>query len=66
MIELKDVIRVAEAAGFTVDRTARGHWRFRTPEGRVVAYDAGSPSDWRGTRNTIARLRRAGLRIPRK
>lgn len=66
MIELADVIRFAEDAGFKVDRTKRGHYRFRTPEGRVVAYDAGSPSDWRGTRNTISRLRRAGLRIPRK
>lgn len=64
--ELRRILDAIEAAGFTVDRTSRGHWLVRDTEGRAVTTLAGTPSDHRSWMNAIARLRRAGVPIRRK
>jgi len=62
--DTKRLIKEAERQGFTVQRTKRGHLQFRR-DGRVVATAAGTASDHRSWKNTIADLRRAGLEWPR-
>ncbi|MCW2700580.1 MAG: Uncharacterized protein JWQ45_2115 [Blastococcus sp.] len=46
--------------GFTVRATRRGHLLVQR-EGVVVAGLAGTPSDYRSLKNSIAQLRRAGF-----
>lgn len=66
---LKDVVRAAEAAGWTYDRTRKHHPRLTPPRGLLDATGksqppimfASSPSDIRGDKNGIASLRRAGV-----
>ena len=62
--ELKRLIRIARAQGWTVEATRKGHWWFRPPDptaGQVLV--AGTPSDHRALRNAKAKLRQAGLDI---
>lgn len=61
--DMRKVIRAAQDQGFQVRCNTKGHpefWR----DGAKVAVGAGSAGDWRGLRNTVARLRRFGLRWP--
>lgn len=46
--------------GFAIRRTRRGHLAVQR-NGITVAVLAGTPSDWRSTRNSLAQLRRAGF-----
>lgn len=62
--ELRRLLKAAEAQGFTVERTAKGHWLIRNAQGRAVATISGTPSDHRSWRNGLAALRRAGLIWP--
>jgi predicted RNA binding protein YcfA (HicA-like mRNA interferase family) len=62
--ELRSLIRALEDQGFTVQRTRRGHWLVRDAKGQAVATMAGTPSDHRSWRNSLARLKRAGLVWP--
>lgn len=47
--------------GFVVRRTTKNHLRV-SKDGKVVSTMAGTPSDHRGYKNEIARLRKAGFR----
>lgn len=62
--DLRKLLAALEEQGFDVERTKSGHWLVRNAEGLAVATIAGTPSDHRGLRNTISRLRRAGLKWP--
>ena len=66
MVELRQLRKIAEANGFTVEQSKGSHWIFRDPKGRRVAVAANSASDTRSLKNTIAHLRAAGLPIPHK
>ena len=61
---LQAIVKVAEAAGWRYDVTRKGHPRLTPPggSGAPVTF-ALTPSDKRGDKNSIAALRRAGLRI---
>lgn len=61
--DLKKVIRALESQGFEVTRTKKGHLAVFL-DGRYVTTFAGTGSDWRGIKNAIAALRRAGFRWP--
>ncbi len=54
---LRPVLAYARDHGFQVDRTAGGHLRIHRP-GCPPVFSASTPSDHRGVRNTLARLRR--------
>lgn len=54
----RDLHRHAAAMGFTLQWSNGGHIKCTAPNGRVV-YLASTPSDYRGTRNAIAAMRRA-------
>lgn len=61
---LSGLLRKISDQGFTTELTSKGHYRILGPDGRLVAYTSGTPSDWRVQRNLIAELRRAGLVWP--
>ena len=60
---LRDAYDIAIAHGWTIEVLGSGHLRWSPPKGPYIVA-ARSPSDYRGIRNAIARLRRAGLPIP--
>jgi len=60
---LRDVVRRAEAAGWRYDVTAKGHPRLTPPGSGAPVLFSSTPSDHRGDKNSLARLRRAGLKI---
>lgn len=64
----KDLKKIAEALreqGFETILTKRGHLQvFRN--GRYVATFAGTASDWRSLKNSLADARRAGFEWPPK
>ncbi len=46
---------------WTVDRTNRGHFQFRAPDGVGLVTAGGSYGDFRAIKNLVAQLRRAGF-----
>lgn len=58
--DYRKLVRALDRQGFTTTRTRRGHFAVRR-DGLIVAVLAGTPSDWRSTRNVLAQLRRAGF-----
>lgn len=54
---LKPLIELAQAEGWQVTRTARGHLELTKP-GLPPIYTSSTSSDHRATRNALARLRR--------
>lgn len=59
--DLRKLIRLAESQGFEASVTRKGHVEFRKDGVRVATF-SGTPSDHRAWRNSLAALRRAGLR----
>ena len=62
--DTKKILAEAERQGFTVRRTSKGHHQVRDADGRIVAVFAGTASDHRSIRNSLAALSRAGLTWP--
>lgn len=62
--ELRKLDKIASAQGWDLDRTSKGHVKFTGPNGQTVFY-SGTPSDHRSHLNMLAKLRRAGMDIPR-
>ncbi|MBT1003954.1 hypothetical protein KIH31_15290 [Paenarthrobacter sp. DKR-5] len=58
--DTRKLIRKLTRQGFDVRRTRGGHFAVRAA-GVQVTVLAGTASDWRSTRNDLARLRRAGF-----
>lgn len=69
-MDLKTLIKLAKAQGWTVGRNSKGHPTFWAPgadlSGRPTVTGAGTASDYRSNKNTVADLRKAGLQIPHK
>lgn len=61
--DTKKVIKAAEAQGFTVELSRKGHPVF-TKGGKLIATGSGTASDPRSIKNLIAQLRRAGFQWP--
>jgi predicted RNA binding protein YcfA (HicA-like mRNA interferase family) len=60
--DFKKVRQEAEAQGWRVRATKKGHWQFFAPDGRTIVTAPGTPSDHRALANTISDLRRAGFK----
>lgn len=60
--DFKDMIKAAEKAGWTVERTRGGHLRWKSPKGPVV-FSASTPSDHRAVKNHVSEMRKAGLNL---
>ena len=66
--ETEAILQDAEAQGFRVEQAkGRGNTHFLVygPDGRLVSNFASTPSDWRGLRNSLSYLKKAGYK-PRK
>jgi len=61
--DLRKIVKALRAQGFTVEITAKQHV-IVSREDRVIAVFAGTASDWRSLRNSLAPLKRAGFRWP--
>lgn len=61
--DTRKILKALEAQGFTVRRTTQGHHQVSL-DGRVVTVFAGTASDWRSTRNSLAQAKRAGFIWP--
>lgn len=61
--DLRKIAQALEDQGFEVVTTTKGHLKVLR-DGRVVAVFAGTPSDRRSLRNSLARAKRAGFRWP--
>lgn len=62
--EMKKLLAVAEAAGWEVGRTKKGHLRLIPADPTLPIIVTGStPSDHRAIRNFKSQLRRAGLPV---
>lgn len=62
--DLKKLLDLIDSTpGFTHHPARNGHILV-DKDGRRVCVLAGTPSDWRSWKNSIADLRRAGLKIP--
>ncbi|QHB37398.1 hypothetical protein I5G58_gp096 [Mycobacterium phage BirdsNest] len=62
--DVRELLRRIEEAGGEVrpSRSKTGHWKVYKA-GVLIGSLAGTPSDWRGLKNALAQLRRAGLDI---
>lgn len=70
---MSDIVERAVEAGWRLSRTRNGHQCLTPPKGTIDPYTGveakpvffpSTPSDWRGEKNLVARLRRLGLHIP--
>ena len=59
--DLKQLVRLYEQHGWSVDPTNGGHLRFRGPLGELV-FASSTPSDWRSVANLKAQLRRSSAK----
>ncbi len=62
--ELKKLVKELEAQGFDTETTSRGHVIVRK-DGRRITTFAGSPSDGRSWKNSLAYCRREGFVWPK-
>lgn len=60
--DTNDLIKRAQKAGWTAEKTRGSHIRLTSPTG-VVVHHASTSGDWRSLRNFRARLRRGGLDV---
>lgn len=62
--EVADWVRVAREAGWIVEKTQRGHLRFKAPDGEVVHIGSMRQPRGRTLANAKGQLRRGGLIFP--
>jgi hypothetical protein len=63
---MKAVVELALRAGWRVEKTAKGHYKFISPDkSQPIIHLSGTPSDPRTYICGVAQLRRHGLPIPR-
>lgn len=62
--DIYELVELAVRQGWHVDKTNKGHWRFRPLDPAMpIVFFSGTPSDWRAIRNFQTKLRRAGLQL---
>lgn len=62
--EVRELIEEALRQGWRCERLASGHWKCLAPDGVGIVWIAGTPSDHRWKRNTVAQMKRHGF-VPR-
>ena len=60
--DFKELLAEAETQGWTVKRTARGHYQLLAPDAKTIVVIAGTPGDRRALIITVSRMRRYGFR----
>ena len=61
-MDRRDLLKAARRAGWMIEKRRGGHLKLISPTGEVI-FTASTPSDWRGTLNLAAHLRRLGLEV---
>lgn len=61
-MDRRDLFDAAKRAGWSISKKRSGHLKLVSPNGDVV-FTASTPSDWRGTMNLAAQLRKLGLEV---
>lgn len=61
--ELKKVVKEARRQGWEIRERKTNHLVWLSPDGEGMVHSASSPSDPRSIPNTLAQLKRAGLKI---
>lgn len=56
-----DVVKQAEEAGWTTEKTSKNHWKFNPPGGGRPVFTSGTPGDFRAFQNFLTKMRRAGF-----
>jgi len=64
--EFQALLDAAPAQGWKTERTRRGHWQFKAPNGKDIVTAGGSYGDFRAMRNLVAQLRKYGFQVPGK
>jgi len=65
--DLRTLVKLAESQGWEFGRTNSGHVKFCSPySAEPPVFYSGTPGDRRAHSNLLAKLRRAGLDIPRQ
>ena len=62
--DFRKILDAAKLQGWKTEHTKKGHWKFKSPNGKDMVHTSGSPSDMRAIKNFVARLRQRGLNIP--
>jgi hypothetical protein len=63
---MADIVRLAKVNGWDVSLTAKGHYRFVSPDkSQPIIHLSGTPSDARSYLCGVSQLRRHGLPVPR-
>lgn len=62
MSDVNKILRELTKQGFTYRITGGGHYMVHSADGQFVTVMPKTPSDYRGRKNAIAALRRAGFR----
>lgn len=60
--DLERMIREYRHVGWEITRTKGSHWKWVSPDGKVIVYSSGSPSDYRALRKHQGELKRAQAR----
>lgn len=59
--DMREIVRRLRNQGWTVESTNGGHFKAIPPDkSRPIVHFSGTPSDWRGIKNTVAELVRSG------
>lgn len=59
--EMKELVAAAQAQGWRVEQTSKGHWRLYAPDGVHIVHLPGTPSDHRSFDNCVAKMRQYGF-----
>lgn len=62
--EVRELVEEAKRQGWRCEGLASGHWKCLAPDGVGIVWIAGTPSDHRWKRNTVAQMKRHGF-VPR-
>lgn len=57
--DLAVLMRQLQAQGFTLEKSRSNHWKVKR-DGRLITAMPCTPGDWRGQKNRLSVLRKAG------
>jgi hypothetical protein len=61
---LRPAYRAAISQGWVVEHTGNTHLRWRPADRtRAIVFTASTPSEYRSTKNSLAKLKRSGLKL---
>ena len=59
--DFQELLKDLERQKWGVERTERGHFKFKAPDGKGLVTAGGSYGDHRAIKNLVAQLRRSGF-----